>query len=616
MGAKKIADQSGFDVLFYANPQPMWIYDVQSLQILEVNTAAVNKYGYSHDEFLTKTIEQLRPTEDVALLRELLPSITGHQTNTHELRHLSKNGEILFTEVISYSMTYNGVPARMVYARSIDERHELAGQLQLTQRRLLQILETTVIGFLQLGFDWKITYWNNAAESLIGYRREDVMGRNFWDVLPEIQHSDFYTHFQRTMTGRESIDFIDYFWPTQKWFACNAYPAEDGIMVHFRDITHKKKAEEGLLEKIDQLREVSFLNSHAVRKPIASLLGLTNLVKQELIKPEEFRDVAMLIHNCSLELDAVVREVNNKVSEDDHTHSLRSNSEEFSFKELLKAVVTQAQTYSPKHRVISEKLEDVAFYGNKHTIERAVKYLVINAIRFSPGADKIIVNSEVINQNLVLYVQDFGKGMSEQSLENMFLELSSKEPASNISGGLQNVWTVCQQHHGSMWIESELNKGTTFMMRFPLSNIATFKATGRPDFSIYQNGYADVVHHSVDDYIEVNWKGFHNLYTIKENCFKVLQLMKETGCKSILNNNLEVLGSWDDAMDWVAKDWFPLIHQAGLQYFAWIYSPSTFGKLSASHTVALIDMQVCLKEFHVKDEALRWLLNVSKGADC
>jgi PAS domain S-box-containing protein len=194
MGAKKIADQSGFDVLFYANPQPMWIYDVQSLQILEVNTAAVNKYGYSHDEFLTKTIEQLRPTEDVALLRELLPSITGHQTNTHELRHLSKNGEILFTEVISYSMTYNGVPARMVYARSIDERHELAGQLQLTQRRLLQILETTVIGFLQLGFDWKITYWNNAAESLIGYRREDVMGRNFWDVLPEIQHSDFYTH--------------------------------------------------------------------------------------------------------------------------------------------------------------------------------------------------------------------------------------------------------------------------------------------------------------------------------------------------------------------------------------------------------------------------------------
>jgi PAS domain S-box-containing protein len=616
MEAEEIADEGGFDVLFYANPQPMWIYDVDSLRILEVNAAAIERYGYSRQEFLAKTIVQLRPPEDISLLEELLPAIKDKQTTTREFIHLSKSGEMIFNEIVSYGVKYNGVAARIVYARSMDERRELAGKLQLTQRRLLQILETTVIGFLQLDFNWNINYWNNAVEGLIGYRGDDVIGRNFWEVLPEIHHSDFHEYFQRAMKGRENIDFIDYFWPTQRWFACNAYPADDGIIVHIRDITHKKKAEQGLLEKIDQLKEVSFLNSHAVRKPIASLLGLTNLVKQELIKPEEFRDVAMLIHNCSLELDAVVREVNNKVNEQEHTHILKLQTEDFSFKELLRTVVTQAQTYSPKHRVVAEKLEDVAFYGNKHSIEKAVKYLVINAIKFSPNADKIIVNSGVINQNLVLSVQDFGKGMSEKCLEDIFLDLSGREPPNAVSGGLQNVWAVCKEHHGSMWIESELGKGTTFMMRFPISNIATFKATGRHDFSVYKNGYAEILHHPSDNYLEVNWKGFHDLYTIKDNCDAVLNLMKETGCNSILNNNLDVLGSWDDAMDWVARDWFPSIHQAGLQYFAWIYSPSTFSKLSATHTVALIEMNVCLKEFNVKDEALRWLLKVNKGADC
>jgi len=612
MGAKEIADQGGFDVLFYSNPQPMWIFDVQTLYILEVNAAAIERYGYSREEFLAKTIKHLRPPEDVDFLNDLLPAIRSQHTNIRELRHITKNGDVLFTEVVSYSMQYNGVAARMVYARSIDERRELAGKLQLTQRRLLQILETTVIGFLQLDFDWNITYWNKAAEGLIGYRCEDVMGHNFWTVLPEIHQSDFYAHLQLAMVNRKNIDFIDYFWPTQKWFACNAYPAEDGIMVHFRDITHKKKAEEGLLEKIDQLKEVSFLNSHAVRKPIASLLGLTNLVKEELIKPDEFRDVAMLIHNCSMELDAVVREVNIKASEEDHHHTFKPQVEDFSFKELLRSVVTQAQTYSPIHRVYAEKLQDVPFLGNKHTIEKAVKYLIINAIKYSLGADKVIVNSEVINQNLVLSVQDFGKGISEDCIESIFLDLSGKEPLTTISVGLQNVSAVCQQHHGSMWIESELGKGTTFMMRFPLSNIANFKVTGRPDFSVYQNGYVEIINHPEHAYAELNWKGFHNLNTVKDSGQKILDFMKDTGCNAILNNNLEVLGSWEDAMDWVAKEWFPMMHAAGLQYFAWIYSPSTFSKLSTSYTIALMEMNICLKEFDDKEEALVWLMDVSK----
>jgi PAS domain S-box-containing protein len=615
MGLEKIAGEQGFEVLFYGNPQPMWIFDIRTLRVLEVNAAAMKRYGYTREEFLTKTISDLRAQEDVDDLNEFLPLIRSGKTTQREFRHITKDGKVLYADIIAYSIMYQGIEARVVHARSMDENLELAGKLRVTQRRLLQILETTVIGFLQLDFNWTITYWNKAAEGLIGYECESVLGRNFWEVLPEIKHSDFQLNLQRTMTNRDNTDFVDYFWPVQKWFACNAYPAVDGIIVHLRDITTKKNVEESLLEKIDQLKEVSFLNSHAVRKPIASLLGLTNLVKQELIRPEEYKEVATLIHNCSLELDEVVKEVNNKVNEESNILPLKPLIEDFSFKDLLRSIISQAQTYSPKHRVLAEKLVDIAFYGNRYMIERAVKYLIINAIKYSPDADKVVLNSEIIKQNLVLSVQDFGKGITDECLNEIFLGLrKTSSSTTTSSSGLLNVSDVCRQHHGSMWIESQKGVGSTFMMRFPISNISMFKTTGRPDFSIYQNANVDITYNKTDNYIIVDWSGFHDVYTIKDAGSRILTTVIETQCFSILNNNLDLLGSWDDAINWVANDWFPLMRKAGLQHFAWILSLSTFSKLSAKHTISKIDADIAIKQFRNKRAALDWLLKIKAVA--
>lgn len=58
----------------------MWVYDVHSLQILDVNEAAMQRYGYSRQEFLAMTIRDLRPEEDVPKLLELLPSTPQPRT--------------------------------------------------------------------------------------------------------------------------------------------------------------------------------------------------------------------------------------------------------------------------------------------------------------------------------------------------------------------------------------------------------------------------------------------------------------------------------------------------------------------------------------------------------
>src|SRR5262245_35054270 len=70
---KATADQ--YRLLFEANPQPMWVYDLETLRFLAVNDGAIKHYGYSRDEFLAMTIKDIRPPEEVARLVEHLPKM-------------------------------------------------------------------------------------------------------------------------------------------------------------------------------------------------------------------------------------------------------------------------------------------------------------------------------------------------------------------------------------------------------------------------------------------------------------------------------------------------------------------------------------------------------------
>lgn len=609
MKLDKAADPAGFEVLFYQNPQPMWIFDVNTLRVLEANNAALLRYGYSREEFLNKTIRDLRPPEDVEILDEILPQIRSTETNYRQFRHLTKDGRILHAEIISYSINYKGVAARVVYARNVDEVRELAGKLKLTQHRLLQILETTVIGFLQIDFNWNINYWNRAAEDLIGYDRDDVLGRKLWDVLPEIRHSNFYKYLHQTMTGRQSIDFDDYFWPTQKWLMCNAYATEEGIIIHFRDVTRKRLAQEGLLEKIDQLKEVSFLNSHALRKPIASLLGLTQLVSGDMITPREFKQISALINECSIDLDNIVKEINRRVGDEDYMQSLDIEASVFDFGGLVRDVVTKVQPLYQPTKISLTGIVHLQFYGLQQSIELALMYLIENAVRYSARGSNIYIKTEVIKQNLVLSVEDEGVGMNMEQLQNLFININRQKHVSSALG-LPKISEVCRRHHGSMWIESIPGKGSVFYMRFPLSNISAYKATGKPDFSVYHQAVCDISYNAEHDYILLNWTGFQNYFTVRDGCLALIEQLKESPCSRVINNNCEVIGGWMDACDWVIETLFPLAEQVGVKHLAWVYSPSTFSKLSAGYTLMKLKTSIVIEGFGDNESAEDWLISL------
>lgn len=101
-------------VRFAKSSHPMWVFDRETLGFLEVNQAATKKYGYSREQFLAKTIADIRPKEDVAeLLRE--DRLKGAATAA-SWRHRTSDGTVVSVSITSWELTYRGRPAELVLA--------------------------------------------------------------------------------------------------------------------------------------------------------------------------------------------------------------------------------------------------------------------------------------------------------------------------------------------------------------------------------------------------------------------------------------------------------------------------------------------------------------------
>jgi diguanylate cyclase (GGDEF)-like protein/PAS domain S-box-containing protein len=127
--AALVAGEASFRRLFADNPQPMWVFDAETWRFLEVNGAAVAHYGYSRDEFLARTIADIRPAEDVPRLH--LDVQTQQQGVRHgSWRHRLADGRLIDVEVSSHALTFGGRPAVLVTVQDVTQRTALEQELR------------------------------------------------------------------------------------------------------------------------------------------------------------------------------------------------------------------------------------------------------------------------------------------------------------------------------------------------------------------------------------------------------------------------------------------------------------------------------------------------------
>ncbi len=134
MNEELAQSEERYRLLFQHNPQPMLVYDTQTLAVVAVNQAAIARYGYAESEFLRLKIEQLRPPEDVALLRHHLERRTSTTYQSGVWRHQTAAGEVFEVEVTSHEIQFAGRACRIVLMVDVSERHRLEEQLRQSQK--------------------------------------------------------------------------------------------------------------------------------------------------------------------------------------------------------------------------------------------------------------------------------------------------------------------------------------------------------------------------------------------------------------------------------------------------------------------------------------------------
>ena len=128
------SSEARYRTLFEMHPHPMWVVDSKTLAFLAVNEAAVKHYGYSREEFLAMTADQIRPAEEVPQLTQAFHD-QSHAYRHRLWVHRKKDGELIHVEIVSFNLTFDGRPARLGVVTDITERIEAEERSRQTEGR-------------------------------------------------------------------------------------------------------------------------------------------------------------------------------------------------------------------------------------------------------------------------------------------------------------------------------------------------------------------------------------------------------------------------------------------------------------------------------------------------
>ena len=261
------AGEGPYRLLFERNPQPMWVYDLESLAFLAVNEAAIRHYGYSTEEFLRMTIRDIRPAQDIPAMLENV----SRELSRLERRHRRKDGTLIDVEVTTNNLDWAGRPAKLVLATDITERKRTEERILESEKSYRRLVEQSPDAIL-VHCKGTITFANSACTDLLGAPSlEGILGKQYLDFVHPDDREGVKQRIQKfsydaEVVRRNETKFLrlDGGEICAEVMARSVlYRGDPAIQVMFRDISRRKQIEAALES------QRTFLNSLIENCPVA-----------------------------------------------------------------------------------------------------------------------------------------------------------------------------------------------------------------------------------------------------------------------------------------------------------------------------------------------------------
>jgi len=186
-----MSEKPDYSSFFYLNPLPSWVYDLKTFQVLDVNQAAIDHYGYTKAEFLELTIKDLRPEEEIPKLLSAHADIEKQVGNIYfgVFNHKKKNGDLIRMEINGHKADYLVIESMIVVAKDVTEEEAQIKNLKLSEERLQAATSIAKLGYWRLELDAKTLSWTDEIFNIWGRERYSFE-LNYEDFLATIHPDD------------------------------------------------------------------------------------------------------------------------------------------------------------------------------------------------------------------------------------------------------------------------------------------------------------------------------------------------------------------------------------------------------------------------------------------
>lgn len=273
--------ERSYKLLFLSNPSPMWVYDLETLKFLDVNEAAITNYGYSREEFLSMTIKDIRPEEDIPKLLDNLKSALYSVEYSSDWRHKKKDGTVIYVDIRSNAIEYQGRKAKFVTATDISKRRKAEVALKESTEMLRAFFDSNLIGILFGDVNGNVFEANDEFLNIIGYSREELQkGLIKWDKITpdefskmdingiaEANEKGICTPYEKQYIRKDG---------SRVWVLVGFIligPGRENSVAYILDLTKLKEAERRQSELIVQKEELlKILQLQIERMPVGYIL--------------------------------------------------------------------------------------------------------------------------------------------------------------------------------------------------------------------------------------------------------------------------------------------------------------------------------------------------------
>ncbi len=454
------------------------------------NKAAEHIFGYTEAEVKGKHITIIIP-KDRRYEEDIIISKVrkGEKIEHYQTIRQKKNGDMV-PVVLTVSPVMNAsneVIGVSKIARNITEQVQAKAKVAM----LAAIVDSSDDAIISKNLDGYITSWNKSAEQILGYRETEAIGKHITMIIPtegraeetmiinRIKAGEKVEHFE-TRRVRKDGSLVD--------LSITVSPIKNekgdimGASKVARDISEKVTAKQQLESYAEELKKLNrykdeFISvaSHELNTPITSLKGYLHILENNIGQEKELPPLAHNFINKAITLSNKLAKLVKDLLDVSKIESgkLLLQMDQFDSIQLLLETIESMRVTSRQHNIVyNGTTQPVMITGDKDRLEQVFINLVSNALKYSPKADRIVIDANTGSSDVFISVEDFGIGIPAAQADKIFSRFFRAEGLSpTYSGlgiGLFLSHQIIKAHNGSIVFRSEEGKGSVFTISLPI----------------------------------------------------------------------------------------------------------------------------------------------------